>query len=162
MWSRSVKLDACRVQAWWDEREGALSPLGKLKEHQLVPATMPQVGSLLGTDESVATGVYTSMHAHGVLTGLLFATSDRPATQLLRMASDAFVAFAAQEGCQMDEPWAIVDMRCTLAESLAAQTLSLDLVAIATAHGEDVTFAFVPNWRVWAHAGNMEERREAA
>lgn len=172
MWSRGVKLEPERVAAWWTAMEpfvadirlilAANGVLGEVQEERqtLKPASVTQVASLFGVDESIGTAAYTMLE--GDTQGLLMLTSKMPATKAIDVASEVFRAFARGVGGQFEEPWALMDMRSTLASSLAAQTGCLELAVMATIEWSETALVFIPNWALWGARMQMELHEEAA
>jgi hypothetical protein len=165
-------LDPERVAAWWMAMEPFVADMrsvliqqGVLEENfsetkSLKPMSVSQVASVFGVDESVGTAVYTELS--GDVRGLLMFASPLPATKAIEVGTSLFQALARGTGGQFDEPWALVDMRSTLATSLAAQTGSLDLGAMVQIDWHDMSLCFIPDWAQWCGKTQMDLREEAA
>ncbi len=160
------------MAAWWTAMEPFIADMRSLlvkhsafadefsERQSLKPVTVSQIAALFGVDESIGTAVYTTLE--GETKGLLMLSSNLPATTAIEVASEVFRAFARGVGGQFEESWALMDMRSTLAESLAAQTGSLELGAAITIEWPSTIFCFIPDWARWSARTHMELREEAA
>lgn len=170
MWSRGVQLVPERQEAWLQALKPCLNLAGAIvdgsaEEATLEPVRVTDVAHMFGVDERVATGVYGSLE--GETKGLLMFESTMPGTRALNAADAVFKVMAMALGGMVTEPWLLIDMRTTLAETLAVQTAGLRLEVMVTApfcglDGTEIArFAFIPDWEVW-NGRSLEARREAA
>jgi hypothetical protein len=171
MWCHGVQLIPERREAWLQALEPSLKLAGAIvggvaERVTLEPVRVADVAFLFGQDEAVATAVYATLV--GDTKGLLMLESHLPGTVALHTADAVFKTMALAIGGLVAEPWLLIDMRTTLAETLATQTEFLTLGVMSTAvfrspDGREVaTFAFIPDWSDWNGRGSLEARREAA